>query len=338
MKFDGIVILSVALCLVIVVGEVLVYAYDPYDFDAEVTWSEDTVDFDISSSGTDIYSAIVLDNGDFIAPTTLYIYNDENYGRSLSEAKRIAGVETIDIGFAIDQIIKTLNNFGFNDIRVCDSKELAEVVIEGDPLSKGILVLSYALPSEIYSGSSADPIFKWMSGGGSLYWANSPIGMFFTDEEGIYTVPDFQKLFFGKDCINTGDTTEAFSVIDANGITDALALKSNTVRFALDISDIEGALSAGYGQEGYSSISFVPFGKGMICVIGGPFSHNQWDDISVTIASGLSCYSTVIGIEDGTIRKATVSGSMDITAAEGEIVMYVSIGGYYPVYGRAFHA
>jgi hypothetical protein len=198
--------------------------------------------------------------------------------------------------------------------------------------------MSYALPVGIYSGSDGDVLFKWLAAGGSLYWMSSPIGMFYRTEDRLSEVGNAQELFFGEECVNMDFAGPALSVIEDNGFTDALCLKWNRVLYGIKPLDTEGQISTGFSHEGYSSVSMVPFGDGMICVVGGDYDRYQCDDVSQIIASGLSCHSKILEHKSGTVTRGTVNMIFDRPSDAGNLSLYLSIGGYYTVFGRAFHA
>ncbi|MDR0508483.1 MAG: hypothetical protein LBG63_01460, partial [Candidatus Methanoplasma sp.] len=314
-------------------------AYGPsmhrYSADAEL--EEGFIRISISSSGADTYSAVVLDNGDYSAPTQLYIYLDERYDEFVEEAEEAIGLDSLDMEYSIDQMCRLLKIRGFSSILICNDEQLRDAMAEDmkGRSSKGLLVMSYALPQNIYSGTDGCLLFEWIKSGNSLYWMSSPIGMFYHGEDGLVEVKNNQERFFGKECINMTYSDPVLSVIEAGGLTDALCLKWNRTLYGLDTSGLDGASVMGFSHEGYSSISMVPFGKGMVCVIGGKDDRYQREDAAQTIASGVSCYSNVLEIRSGSIVRETVEFSLDVPDDANDILTYISIGGVYVVYGRA---
>lgn len=333
MKFDKLVLLSVALCAVVLIGEFAAYGYDAHRYDANAEFGGGIIELNISSSGADTYSVMVIDNDGTPPITTLYIYLDETYDRFFEDADGIVNLKRIDLEYCIEQITVSLKVRGFDDVVVVNADKLAEM-IKDDPASKGLLMLSYALPESVYAGLSGDPIFDWLRKGGSLYWACSPIGMFYVGNDSLNKVENSSTLFFGKEFVNIDGPDLALSRSSNEKVTDALYLKWNRVMFGLNATEIEGAFSMGYQQDGFSSVTMVPFEDGMVCVIGGNYERNTCDDISQIIASRISCHSEVTEIIIGTVRRGTVEETINVTE-ENNVSLYVSIGGYYTVYGRA---
>ena len=330
------------LCAVVIAGEFMAYGPNVHNYSADAERNGSTVDISVSTSGSDTYSAIVMDNGTHPAMTQLYIYSDIRYDEFFDDASDFIKMKKLNFNYTVDQIIRTLSVRGFDKISVLYDKELLEAM-ESDitgPVSKGLLLLSYGLPESIYSGSPDDVLFKWIEQGGFVYSMSSPLGMFYHSDDGLVTVDDFQDLFFGKECMNPvvesvmSTTDIAHGVIDGNGLTKALALKWNRIQYALDVSSISGAFAMGFSEGNYSTVSMVPFGSGMICVLGGIYDRQQCDDFSQIIASGVSCYTQVIEIHQGSFTRESVNLHSDIPAGMTNVSVFVSIGGYYVTYGR----
>jgi hypothetical protein len=338
-KIDKLVLLSVVLCAAVLAGELAAYGISPHGYGAEAVSDGDSANVTVSSSGSDTFSVIVADNGTYPDLARLYIYLDERYGETIGDAGEAAGLRDVDIRYAIDQMCRSLRVRGFGDVVICDDERLLDEMLAdaGDSRSKGLLVMSYALPESIYSGQETDLLFKWIKEGGRLYWMASPIGMFCRTGDGLAEVENAQELFFGRECVSMDDSGPALSVIDGNGLTNALALKWNRTLYGLNASGIEGSVSMGYSLDGYSSVSMVPFGGGMICVFGGNYERYLCDDAAQVISSGISCYSKVLETRSGTVTRGTAELSFGIPEGTGGISVYVSIGGYYVVFGRCMH-
>lgn len=334
-KVDRYVVVAIVLCLVVFAGEYLTYSGShSYDVSAEV--SGDTIGYGVSSSGVDVYSAVVLDNGGRPELDELAILADEHYDEHYDEAAAGSDLEYLDQGYYADQIRNGLENRSFYNVRVCNTGEALDYLQStlDDPSAKGLLVLTYALPSEIYSGDESDLLLRWMEAGGSLYWLGSEVGAYYTEDGALHAVEDNEALFLGEGGkINTDGPGTATSVV-GNGLTEALSLKSSGLRFGLDVSGIEGALAIGYGADGFSTISFVPHEGGFLCVIAGGFDVDLIDDVSQTIASGLTPSSSIVSSETGEVHRGTTEGEMPL--GDGD-TLYVYIGGTYTKYAEAFH-
>lgn len=335
-KPDIIAVIAIIACALVILGEVAVYNPGTFDYSTETNFDTGEVSYVITTSGAKTYAAILTDGG--LPCERLYIYDDVTYVNHYDEVKA-EGVRHKDMGFVIDQLIKSLEIRGFTGIEICGrdalAVRLASDMSSGTADKAGVLALSYALPGNIYSGNPGDPLMKWIFAGGKLYWSGGNIGRYYTEDNDLKIVDANQNLFFGKQCVNTGQDVAAYTKIDAGGITDALYLKNNNTRFGIDVSGLPDATSFGYMNGGYSSISSVKYGLGSICVIAGDYNYNQRDDIAQMVASGISCGTKVLGIDSGTTGRGVSHFSMAIPTGSWKLCLYISVGGTYIVHGGA---
>ena len=341
MKKDRIVIISIALCAIVMFGELMAYGHGPFHYDAEVTWNGDEMEYTVSSSTAETFSLILMDNGDVKAPEKLYIYINDSHDRFFDDALSKGNIFNANQQHSAKQIALSLAVRGFTNVEVLHEADLFEI-LNNDPLSgspRGLLVMSYSLPSSVYNGNPDCPLIKWIENGGSLYWTGSEIGKFYHTEDELIQVTNNQLLFFGWNCVNTQGFDMANSVLDSNGLTHALSLKSNRVMYALNVDGLANSISLGFSEGGYSSISLVQKGAGMICVIGGwNMIPNKYDDISQVISSGITCTTTVAKIIEGEVIRGNINGTIE-TKGMGLNSPRVSIliGGYYTLYGESFN-
>ena len=336
-KTVPLVVLAIVLCAVLVLGEVLTYGINTHDFNAKAEFSSDTINYSVSSSGSDTYSVVVMDDNNVQSTEELYIYVDEEYDDYYKKALKIANVRYVEQKYYSEQIKKFLGLRGFDNVKMIDSKGLKTFIGEtmSDPVGKGLFITTYALPAEIYSGNADDDLIKWIDNGGNLYWSSSEIGRLYIDSNGLHEVAGNQTLFFGKDCINTGKLAHATNAVD-NGFRDAFTLLNSGLEFSMNTDGLTDSLSIGYCEDGYSSISFIKHGNGMICIIGSMSEIiPQLDDTAQIIASGLTYASEIVNVTKGNVVRGTVSGNVDFTVS-GNAMAYIYIGGTYTVYGRCF--
>ena len=337
-KTAFLIAVTVILSLAIVSGEILTYCVNTHSYDSDAEFSYGTVSYSVSSNGSDVYSAVLFDNGAMEPVSKLYIYVDESYDRYLEDVLKKDSVQYFEEQYYAEQIQKALKFRGFDDVTLIDSDGLTEMIGStlSDPIGIGLFVTSYSLPSGIYTGTSGDRIFSWIDNGGSLYWTGSEIGRYYRDSDGMHRVSDNQMLFFGSECVNTDSgLAHATSSID-NGFREALSLKNSGMEFALNTSGLTDSLSIGYSENGYSSISFVKHGSGMICVMGTmPEIMTQLDDTAQIIASGVTYDSKIIRCDSGKVTRSTVSRIVDFNVTL-DVHIYIYIGGTYTVYGRSY--
>lgn len=335
-RIDAAVILAVLVCVIVFAGEYVTCHPTVFSYDADASADAGEVRFDVSSSGSDVYDAVLVDLGDSVRVEELRIYVDETYDEYCDLAKAQSDFPYMEQEYYAEQVIAFLNVRSYEGASSCDAKGLLSFIEStmDDAAGKGIMVTSYALPSSVYDGTTDCPLVRWVSSGGSLYWVGSEIGKFYVDHEGLHVVEGNQKLFLGTDCVYTGGSLFATEVVD-NGFTDALTLKNSNVMNGIRTDDVPGALGMGYSIDGYSSISMIPFGSGTICVVAGPLDIDQLDDIGQIVVAGISDKSVILDHSEGKVVRGTESGSFEVPE-NADAVLFVYIGGTYPKYGEAF--
>ncbi len=339
MRHDRYVLVAAAVIVaVVLIGEVYVYTFDrDSTYSADAYLSSDGVDYRVSSGVSNVYDVVVSDNGTFPAATEYYVYYDEGYADILEDAWHALGGKALDQEYYVSQMLHQLDNRGIR-AEVLDATGLRDMVLSGGGSSKALIVVSGAFPDTVYSGDAADPIVRWISGGGSLYWVGNLLGAYVSSEDGIRAVGDYEALFFGAGTLNGSDSVKAYDEISDNGYLGALSLMSNSIRYSLN----PGALSVphlavGYSDGIYASIVLAQYGSGMICVVGGDYSNNQRADL-VQIVSAHLCYQSVlVGSDSGEVTRGTESGFVAFAADSGSrYSVYVYLGGFYLEYARCF--
>ncbi len=335
MERKWVLVAAAVFIAMILIGEAIAYG-GGYSYDSSAERSGSTVSYSVSSSGTNDYTAVLIDNHGFSRVEKLVIYVDENYDRNFKDASSVTFIHKNEVSYYADQIKKALEIRNFKDVTICDSKGLMDFVNDSpvDHGSYGIMSVSYSLPGEIYSGNVDDKLMEWIDTGGSLYWTGSVPGEFYYDTDGkLKHVTNCQELFFGaSDCVKNGEYGKP--VINDNEFTRSLLLFGNQTMTGLDISKISGDhLAMGSLDGNYSSTTLVKYGNGMVVQFAGWFEIEQVEDIAQTISSGMCYKSTIVGYEGGRVTRTTQNGSFE--SSEGNI-LYVFIGNSYSVYGRAW--
>ena len=346
MKSDRIIeIIAIVVLAVVIIGEVVVYTTGPGKYSSDVEFENEIISYSVSAKGSETYAIIVMDNGNMAAMTEIYIYFDENYKSNYEDVLVPIGAKPLDQRYYVEQLVRQLEYRGAVKVTVLNAEELAEA-LEQDRTSgqytKGLVVISGALPDTVYTGNSADAIFDWMNDGGRLYWLGNLIGAYYSTKDAVLDVGDRQMLFFGASCLNTEGVDKAFSDVSGNDLRNDLSLMNNSVKYGVDpvvLSAVKGSdkvLAFGYSQDEYASIVMTDFGKGMICVIGGDYSNDQRSDLAQILSSQI-CYDTeVIEIVTGSVTRKTISDTYDLQRTVENLAVYIYFGGYYSVYGNFF--
>lgn len=330
-RTEIIVVVAVLMLAAVVIGEAAAYAFYPNHYSASSEWDGGAVEYSVSSNGSDGYTAVAMTGS--VGINDLVIYIDESFDDNLDDARDVCQVLGFDQKDMSDQITKQLSIRGFESVSEKDSQELGDYVSStlADASGRGILVVGYALPSSVYAGNPADPIFQWISNGGRLYWAASEIGRFYTDVSGVHEVSGNQELFFGTaDCIYRGG--DKATDIDGLGFCELLSIQNNRMEFAVSTS-VPGILSLGYLHEGYASVSFMGMGAGSVCVFSGELPLREPEDIAQVIAAGITDETVIVNSVSGEVR-GTDTGRIDGVCDS----LYIYIGGVNTVFGRLFHA
>lgn len=336
-RLDAVAVAAVLLCAVVVAGEVLTYS-DAHSYGATAEWSGDEVGYTVSSSGSDVYDAVLIDNGGSVPIFSLMIYVDGTYDDHYREARDVTGLEYCGQEEYAHELTEALRIRSFTDVDRCGAAGLEEFLSGtlDDPVGLGLVVSSYALPSSVYDGTSDCLLLRWVEAGGTLYWTAADPGRFRVDAAGLHEVPGNQFLLFGAECINTDGPELADSEV-GNGFLQSLTLKDSDMRFAADFTSLEGSISMGYSADGYASISGAKRGDGSMFVVSGAKDFDSVDDMAQIIASGVTVSSAIDGHSEGEVVRGTETGRIQTEGAEGK-VLYVYIGGTFTKYGGAFVA
>lgn len=331
----GLIILAVAICAVILVGEYATYG-NVYRYDSSADASGN---YSIYDSGSHSYTAVLSDNGSFQAPAKFYIYYDEGYGSVVHDAKVEVGAKALDQKYYLSQLVNNLKYYSVTDVTYVNAAELATKLSE-PATGVGLIAISGALPETVYTGAPGCLILNWISSGGSLYWAGEAIGKYIGKSDGTVSEAPagYEALFLGSSAeLNqeTGDT-RALADVAANNYRNDLSLKNNDVRYAVKVASVSGALAVGYEKDGCASSVLVQNGSGMVCVMGGNYSNNQRMDLSNIIASGICYCSSELDCKSGIVTRGTVNGTFDNWPATGNVAVFLYLGGDFSVYGKTF--
>ena len=110
---------------IILIGEVIAYG-GGVSYDSSASRDGDTVSYSVSSSGTNDYTAVLIDNHGFSGLEKLVIYVDEDYKKNLDTANALSVVYKDDVDYHADQIKKMLEVRSFKEVTICDSKGLID--------------------------------------------------------------------------------------------------------------------------------------------------------------------------------------------------------------------
>ena len=335
----GLVLAAVLVIGIILAGEAYIYTFNTNDiYHIETSMTDGSVSYSIYSGISTHYDVVVVDNSDFVKTNRYYIYYDESYKSNLNDVFQPIGSEKLDQWYYVSQLSRQLSNRGIDTIMV-DAKGLEDRLqndIDAGKCNNGLIVASGALPDTVYRGLGSDLIFDWITAGGRLYWVGNAIGSCYSTVNEIVDVEgDYQSLFFGvSDCLNLNGPEKAYSDDTSNDFRYSLSLSSNDLRYAPNRTLLPGSMTAGYTEGEFSSVTFVGYGQGMICIVAGDYSNNQRADLAQLIGAHI-CHKSEINLhESGDVTRGSVDNRIDIAAPSGNEAIYTYLGGYYLVYAK----
>ena len=335
----GLVLAAVLVIGIILAGEAYIYTFNTNDiYHIETSMTDGSVSYSIYSGISTHYDVVVVDNSDFVKTNRYYIYYDESYKSNLNDVFQPIGSEKLDQWYYVSQLSRQLSNRGIDTIMV-DAKGLEDRLqndIDAGKCNNGLIVASGALPDTVYRGLGSDLIFDWITAGGRLYWVGNAIGSCYSTVNEIVDVEgDYQSLFFGvSDCLNLNGPEKAYSDDTSNDFRYSLSLSSNDLRYAPNRTLLPGSMTAGYTEGEFSSVTFVGYGQGMICIVAGDYSNNQRADLAQLIGAHICHKSEIILHESGDVTRGSVDNRIDIAAPSGNEAIYTYLGGYYLVYAK----
>lgn len=335
MKVDKIVVVALVLCAIILIGEFCTVNNNIHNYNSSAEWNTGYVEYSVSASGSEVYDAILLDNHGYKSTESLEIYVDKDYDKYFSQAAGTVPTTNVNQDKAYHEITVALQYRGFTNYEQCDDSKLEQYLNSSmGQNGKGLLALSYSLPSSVYDGTENCLLVKWIRNGGNLYWFSSEIGAFSKTPQGLNYIANNQMLFFGaNNCICTEHET---GNKDVNETTKILSLKNCLVRHGVDLSKATNTVksSTGFTTNGYSTISMVSMGNGSVYVFSENSGREMYEDTAQIIASRINPYTTVVSHLTGNVTRGTEHGKIDFNIADPHLYLY--IGGYYTVYGRAY--
>ncbi len=296
--------IAVVLIAAMFVGEVAIYVKNPYSYDADVVWDEESLEYTLTASNNITYDLLVLDNEDSVPVTELIICSNGS-------------------GY-FDRIVNELTIRNFSNVIMTDSENIADMMDE--PEGKAILIPYGVFPKEIYNGNSTDPLMEWFAGGGSVFWFGHMPSNGYVNEE--YLTP----LGLSEDDFCT---KENYSSLPSGMFCKPLSLRNSLVYNGLKAD--AGTPLAYVSDDGFSSITSKKVLNGSLTVFAGGHTYENSMDCAQLISAGVTADSVlskhVTGEVRGSITESVVFGTEIIPENNS---VYVYMGGYYIVFGKRF--
>jgi hypothetical protein len=267
-----------------------------------------------------------------------YVYYDADYGSNVEKVDVQVGVKALDQEWYVTQLERMLHNRGVDTVRV-NAAQLGNALASdtaGGIFSKGLVVVSGALPDTVYTGGPDDLLIRWIEAGGRLYWAGNMLGKYYSGPGGevVPAVKNYQQIFFDASARLNGVETGPALSDTGNEYTQLLSLMNNRTKYGVSV-DLPGSLAVGYTDGTYGSAVMVKLGNGVICVIAGDYSDGQRHDLAQIMASGIGPGSAISGYSGGDVKRGTVTGTVDVNFEPSRnYAVYIYFGGYFTTYGK----
>lgn len=322
--------------IVILAGQILSYAVEPYRHEAS-SWDngDGTVGYSLSSNTSSEYGVLMIDVGPVPVPDKLLIYYDEIYwshtGNDYLEKMR-------------DIMCSEMGIHGV-DHEIVDAEELLGR-IQGD-ISAGdqsfrLLFTTGAIPDIIYDCTKDSPLMKWLEQGGILYWVNGVIGRNIASVSGLTECEGYGQLFFGipDSDISMGTQGDIYAEersLHFDRLRD-LGIIYNDCTYGISTEHMtDEYLSIGYTARGLDSLVLSKYhnGAGMIVNFGGKIATNSVPTIAKVIASKITYDSRIVYSEGGRLGPSEVSGDITIDVAKN-YALYIWIGHPVLIFSRTF--
>lgn len=321
-KPDALTIIAVAVLALVLVGEAVAVLGNPPSYDAEGSVSAHGADYVLSSSVNTEYRVLALNNGTEVPVSELYIFIDGCYVPYCTTAPSAEAY--------VGNVEKELLQRGFADFERVDADGLRNLIVSTfSAVGKGILVPFGTLPSTVYTGNASDPFLTWTAKGGTVYWMGGVPGSYTVSEGGEAVEIESPETLFPF--VENASEDLGSAKIPSEPMCSALTLVSSETEFSLSPS-YPGVRAMGLTSEGgNASVSVVKDGPGTFFVIAGMPGDEQYYDLSILVAAGITYDSQLSDIKSGSF-KGTLSGSVNYSGAN--VSVYVLFGGYFPTYGK----
>lgn len=329
-------VIFVGFAIVMLAGQILSYATEPYRHETS-SWEngDGTVGYSISSNTSSEYGVVMIDVGSVLVPDKLLIYYDETYKARLSHDY---------LRILKDIVCSELEIHGV-DYEMVNAEELLER-IQGDiSISKQsfrLFFMTGAIPNILYDCTKDSPLMKWLEQGGVVYWVNGVIGRNISSVSGLTECEGYGQLLFGIPDSNIsmgteGDIYAGEKSLHFDRLRD-LDIIYNDCTYGINTESItDEYLSIGYTAEGLDSLVLSKYhnGEGMIVNFGGKVVTSSAPTIAKVIASKITHDSNIVYSEGGRLRFSEVRGDITVDTTK-DYVLYIWIGYPVQIFSRTF--
>lgn len=324
MKLRTMYALAVVVVATVFVGQIMIYAVNPYNTEADSWIDGDSIGYKIHTNTSSEYSAVLIETS-VSMPDEVMIYEDSRYA-SYSEADYVRST----IGIFCSEL--SVRNVGYTIVDADELKEKIEYDLLNNKAGARLIIPTGVMPDTIYEGGSEDLILKWLEIGGVLYWTGYQIGRCFSSFNDIYERDSGYGIdFLGiPDGDIRGDDNSLYATDIAGDYYDtgkALSIMYNDSTYGIKTDNLADYASIGFTSEGYDSLVLTKYrgGEGMIVIFGGKLATNTVPIMAQVIASKLTYDSEILEHHSGMICRSSITGYMDGTTSKS-LILYIYIG------------
>ena len=286
--------IGVVIVAVILLGQCLAYYgnSNSTSISTEVDGSE--ISYTITTSSDFVCDEAHLKNG-FNAPRTYYILTDTSYGSTMSE-----------------EDLKSTCYLMSNEVKLCPSLTLKsadagkiESMID-DSLSTGnfdigLVIITGAIPENIYDGTASSKIIQWMTAGGTLYYSGSQFGINIATHDGVKQMDDWSAVsnaLFGTDQLFCVDPDVCFADERINpDLTGLAKITFNGITFGTRMSAAPAdSVFLGYGDGTYASIALMKYGSGQLAHFGDATGYQNSYALAHVMSLGLTYKTELLSV------------------------------------------
>lgn len=334
--------IAVIMVAVLLIGEVLVYASDPYSSESTLEKDGDTYTLTISTNYSTEYTVLVTLTDANAEPRHLYIYRDFDYASFIEDSYLDYWIEKMEAEFEV---------YGFDDYTIIDAEGLREMMggsLYNETASEtALLMLTGVFPDTVY-GADESLFEAWLAAGGFVYWSGEPMGMYVGHHRSVMAYPEMvesdpgYRLFGISGAIRTDHYRDlAGNPSEDRAVGKALNIFYDSCNFGVS-SAVPDSLFIGNEKDGYNSISISKYyaGDGQICIFGGYFPPSDiqtaHSNILKTFFSGL-CYDSEVVVLENSIKDAGDQTIAFNIYDDQKAVVFVMYGSLLGTYGHTYH-
>ena len=286
--------IGAVIIVLILAGQYVSYAHQSVcSIDTEVDGSE--ISYTVKTNYDTCYTELHLKNG-FDTPREYYILTDPSYASMMSEG---------DLKSTCYLLSREIGLCGSISIEFATADKIAQMMdssLSTGVFDIGLIILSGAIPENIYDGTAGSKIIQWMNAGGCVCYSGSQFGIHISDTERVRSVDDWSATstaLFGTDQLFCIDPEITFAEEKTNPeLTEAACILFNEISCGTRMSAAPAeSLFVGYADGTYASVAVMKYGNGQLTQFGGSTGYQNVYSLAHVISLGIT-YATELASKD----------------------------------------